>query len=246
MKEQTDPIVSVVIPCFNYGEFLEEAIDSCLASTFKNLEIIVVNDGSTDPLTIEVLQKLKKPNTKVVHLAENKGLPAARNAGIAAAKSPYILPLDADDTIESTYIEKAFTILESNPEVGFVTCGLKLFGDFTGSKIPPKYNFYQLLFENIVPYSALFRKEAWQEVGGFKDNMRLGYEDWEFWISVGEKGWLGEVVPEYMLNYRRHGHTLYNSALKHHDFLIQQIKDNHPHLYEKENLEKLKKEWEHK
>lgn len=226
-----DPIVSVVIPCYNYGEFVEDAINSCLNSTFQEIEIIVVNNGSTDPFTIETLNRLDKPKTRVVHIEKNIGLPYGRNFGIKAAKGKYILPLDADDKIHSTYIEKAYRVMEDKPQVGFVTCGMEYFGDDYWVWMPPPFDFDRLLLQNYVNVASLFRKKAWQDVGGYNESMLDGYEDWDFWISLAEKGWLGDTIEEVLFFYRRHGKTMSHDAGQKHEFIYKQIQANHPDLY---------------
>lgn len=226
-----DPIVSVVIPCYNYGRYVVEAVDSCLNSTFDDIEIIVVNNGSTDPYTNQVLSGLSKPKTKIIHIEHNKGLSNGRNVGIQAAKGRYILPVDADDMIHPTLIEKAYRVLEDKPEVGFVTVGVECFGDWYYLWLPPAFDFNRLLMENIACVSSLFRKQAWQDVGGYNESMLNGYEDWDFWISLAEKGWLGDAIPEYLLHYRRHSSNMSSESAKIHDALVQQIRANHPNLY---------------
>jgi glycosyltransferase involved in cell wall biosynthesis len=150
------PLVSVIIPCYNYGHYVEEAIDSVLQQTFQNFEIIVVNDGSTDPVTIEVLKHLKKPKTRVIHQA-NKGLPEARNEGIRHAKGKYICCLDADDTLEPTYLEKAVALLEANPGIAFAYSWVRLFGDEEKIWYTEPYDLEKLLRYNLRLGSHGFR-----------------------------------------------------------------------------------------
>jgi glycosyltransferase involved in cell wall biosynthesis len=226
-----DPLVSVVIPCYNYGQYVVEAVDSCLASTFQDIEVVVVNNGSTDPHTNEVLKDLRKPRTRVIHVKHNVGLSNGRNVGIQAARGKYILPLDADDKIHPTLIEKTFRVLEQRPEVGFVTVGLEYFGDLQWSWVPPPFDMSRLLRENIVCVASLFRKQAWKDAGGYNESMLDGYEDWDFWISLAEKGWQGDVVPEPLLHYRRHGRNMSTESGKKHDAIVRQIHANHPGLY---------------
>lgn len=120
------PAVSVIIPCYNQGAFIKEAVDSVLAQTFQDFEIIIVNDGSSDAKTNEFLSNFTAPKTTVLSLAENQGPSVARNVAIKAAKGKYILPLDADDKIAPTYLEKAFNVLEQNISVGIVYCKANL------------------------------------------------------------------------------------------------------------------------
>jgi glycosyltransferase involved in cell wall biosynthesis len=236
------PLVSVVIPCYNYGKYVEEAIDSCLQSTLTDLEIIVVNDGSTDPDTIEFLAQLDKPKTLVIH-QENKGLPAARNVGIRQSRGKYILPLDADDKIDPSLLEKEVDILESDPHLGFVTSWMKSFGDSQVVWRFPAYNFYKLLFCNMVANSSLFRKEAWEQVDGYNEQMKRGYEDWDFWISLGEKGWRGNTIPEALLFWRKHSRSMISESVRIHDHLVEQIIQNHPSLYTPEKKLELRQIW---
>ena len=121
------PKVSVVIPCFNHGRYLEEAVSSVLEQTFGDYEIIVVNDGSTDPFTVDLLKNYHPQKTRTLH-TENQGLPTARNTGIAAATGDYILPLDADDKIGSEYLEQAVRVMDEQPNIGIVYCEAAYFG----------------------------------------------------------------------------------------------------------------------
>lgn len=236
------PLVSIVIPCYNYGKFLEEAIESCLGSTYPHLEILVVNDGSTDPHTIKVLEHLDKPRTTIIH-QENKRLPAARNAGIAKARGELILALDADDLIEPTYIEKAVWVMQSHPEVGMVSPWLQNFGDEDWVWRPDPFNFHQLLFGNSIPVASIFRKAAWELAGGYDERMIHGYEDWDFWIALAKHGYLGYQIPEVLFWYRRHGTTMIHGSRERHEELVAQIRENHPELYQEPRLSELAREW---
>ena len=113
------PLISVIIPCYNQGQYLAESIGSALASDYQELEIIVVDDGSTDPETIALLDQLAYSKTRLIR-QENRGLAAARNWGIAEAQGTYILPLDADDRIGPQYISQAVAALAADTELGIV------------------------------------------------------------------------------------------------------------------------------
>lgn len=225
-----EPKISIVIPCYNYGKYVEEAVESCLNSTLQDIEILIVNDGSTDEYTLDVLNKMNKPKTRVIHQV-NKGLPAARNTGFSQARAKYILPLDADDLIEPTLLEKAYWVMEFNSNLGFVSFWLKHFGDEDWIWMPPAFNLQKLLYENTVTVTSLVRKQAWEDAGGYNEEMRLGYEDWDFWISLAEAGWEGTQIPEPLFLYRKHGRTMINSSREKHDIIVEQIRNNHPRLY---------------
>lgn len=230
----TSPLVSVVIPCYNMGEFVMETVDSVLKQTYQNIEIIVVNDGSTDKGTVNVLSKINDPKIQVIH-TENQGLPAARNNGIKIAKGEYVLPLDADDMIESTYIEKAVRVLEKNPKVGFVTPWIKAFGIVEWMAERPKFDLVQSLAENMTCVASLIRKTCLDEIGGYDEKMRGGYEDWDLWIRIGAKGWEGEVVPEPLFLYRQRPDSMVRTSNKadNRAKLIRQLISNNRELYEK-------------
>jgi hypothetical protein len=120
--------VSVVIPCYNQGQYIDEAVESVLAQSYQDFEIIIVNDGSNNADTIKILETYSKPKTRVIH-TNNQGASIARNNGIKVSSGRYILPLDADDRIGSVYIEKAIEVLDKNENVGIVYCEAEFFGN---------------------------------------------------------------------------------------------------------------------
>lgn len=187
--------VSVIIPLYNHAPYLEETIDSVVASSYPNIEIIIINDGSTDN-SEEVALKLKEKHENIQYLyQENKGPAAARNNGIKIASGEYLLPLDADDLISNNYIEKAIEILESDKEVALVYCDAEFFGERSGKwKLPP-FSLKLLARENMIFCSALYRKPDWERVGGYSEEMTWGWEDWEFWISLLKNGGKVEKLP---------------------------------------------------
>jgi glycosyltransferase involved in cell wall biosynthesis len=196
-------LISVIVPCYNQGIYLKETIQSALASTYRPLEIIIIDDGSTDdsPELARVLEA-QHPEVRVLNQA-NAGVTKARNMGIAKAQGEYILPLDGDDLISATYIEKGIAVLSMRPEVKVVYCQAEKFSDSGRKpwKLKP-FSLQQLAKDNMIFVSALFRKADALEVGGFSEDMQLGREDWEFWIKLLKNG--GEVVqlPEVGFFYR--------------------------------------------
>jgi glycosyltransferase involved in cell wall biosynthesis len=199
---EVSPKVSIIIPCFNQGIYLAAAIESVLAQTFQDFEIVVVNDGSTDPQTRAILQKLSFPKTTIFH-AENKGVSVARNLGIQKARGLYILPLDADDKIAPTYVEKAVRILDSRPEIGIVYCEAEFFGKKKGQWHLPPYKLPDVLLYPRIFCTALFRKKDWESAGGFSPEMIYGWEDFDFWLSLIERGCGVYQIPEVLFYYRQ-------------------------------------------
>ncbi|MGA7277376.1 MAG: glycosyltransferase family A protein, partial [Desulfocapsaceae bacterium] len=178
--------VSVVIPCFNQGAYLDEAVQSVLQQSYADLEIIIVNDGSTDALTIEQCNSYQESRIHTLN-TDNQGLAAARNKGIAAAEGTYILPLDADDRIAAKYLEEAVAVLDSDPDIGIVYCKARLFGAVETDWGLPPYSLKEMLKNNVIFCSALFRKTDWELVGGYDAGMVYGWEDYDFWLSLIER-----------------------------------------------------------
>ena len=225
------PKVSVVIPCFNQGSYVEEAVDSVLQQTYKNYEIIIVNDGSTDAETNQLLHSFSYPHTNVIR-SQNYGLANARNTGISASEGRYILPLDADDKIGSTYLDEAVKILEENSNIGIVYCNAEFFGGKSGPFDLPSFSKDRLLVENIIFCTAFFRKDDWRKIGGFNPNMNYGWEDWDFWLSIIELDRDAYRIPETLFFHRKRANsmcTMMNSYQK--TILRLQVIENHRNLY---------------
>lgn len=221
--------VSVVIPCFNDGKYIDEAVDSILAQTFQDFEIIIVNDGSTDDFTNELLKNYNKPKTTVL-FKPNGHLSSARNHGIRYSKANYILPFDADDIFEPTYLEKAVKVLDENPEIGVVTCDIRLFENAHGIWRSKSGDLMSLLAKNDICGNSLFRYQCWLDAGGYNEEMR-GFEDWDFWIGVAKKNWKFYSIPEVLFNYRITSKSLYQNVLQKSPELTRQIVENHIEVY---------------
>jgi glycosyltransferase involved in cell wall biosynthesis len=182
------PRVSVIIPCFNHGRYLEDSIGSVLRQCFRDIEIIIVDDGSTEPETLDILSLFKAKGFHVIH-TPNQGIATARNVGIAACRSEYIFPLDADDRISEGFIREAVKVLDSDPSVAIVYCRVCFFGEAEGAWRQPDFSIGRLLIENMIVASSVFRRKDWLAVGGYSAVMKAGWEDWDFWLSlVGQSG----------------------------------------------------------
>lgn len=195
------PRVSIVIPCFNAGGLLVEAVESALAQTHADTELVIVDDGSTDAETVQLLRDAQWPRTRIIWQA-NAGPAVARNVAIAEATGEYILPLDADDRIAPTYVEKALAAMEMQPEVGIVYCRAMKFGAEDGPWGLPVYTLRELVIDNVIFVTSLFRKEDWARVGGFNEKLRYGVEDYEFWIKIVNLGRQVVQLNEYLFFYR--------------------------------------------
>lgn len=228
--------VSIIMPCYNDGKYLEEAVASVRAQTYPDIELIIIDDGSTDPQTIEILEQMQSEPTLNL-IRTNRLRPAgARNAGIKVATGKYILPLDADDTIDPFYVEKAVNILQNNQEVGVVYCYADLFGDKSGRWDLPNYSLEKMLLDNIVFVTAMFYKEDWEKVGGFNTSMEHGMEDYDFWLSLLEIGREIYQIPEVLFHYRIKPSSRTTEFMNDINIVKRTYRDiylSHPGLYEK-------------
>jgi glycosyltransferase involved in cell wall biosynthesis len=193
--------VSVILTCYNLGAYLPEALQSALAQTHPDLEVLLIDDGSTDPETIKVLDSLAPhPRLRVLRTI-NQGVARARNYGITQATGEYILPLDADDRIRPEYAARAAAILDAHPDVVFVGCHYRTFGLRQAEYRPKEYRLPDMLVENVVPISSVFRRSVWEEAGGYSPELN-SIEDWDLWIGMLEHGGRGVVIPEILFEYR--------------------------------------------
>jgi len=192
--------VTVVIPCYNGGAYIEEAVDSVLAQTYSDVEIIIVDDGSNDPHTQHKLSENRWERTRVLR-QENQGPAAARNLGIRNATGEYILPLDADDRIAPSYIEKAVSAM-SEESAGIVYCKAIRFGAENGPWDLPTFSIEEMVIDNVIFCTALFRKEDWKKVGGYTESLRYGMEDYDFWLKLLAIGTAVYRIEEHLFYYR--------------------------------------------
>lgn len=230
-SQEAARLVSVIIPCFNYGAYLEEAIASVRAQTIGSCEIIIVDDGSTDPATHAVLDRLASDPTLRLVRQDNQGLPSARNNGIAIAHGEYICCLDADDLIDPTYLECAISIFCADTAAGFVYSHVRMFGDVSDIWETGEFDIQQALFGNFTSVSAVFRRDDWREIGGYSPVMRGGFEDWEFWIRLSALGRRGRVIRHPLFLHRRHGRTMTHDAKDRQEELQARIRMLNPNVF---------------
>lgn len=234
-------LVSVIIPCYNQGEYIEECIESVENQTYKNIEIIVVNDGSTDNYTNKILDKIYKEKRINLIIIDNNGVSNARNVGIQNSKGTYILPLDGDDKIHSEYIEKCVDILTAN-KADIVYCICRLFGEKNKVLYVKDFSVDIMLHQNVVFCSAMFKRRDFDESNGYKNNMKYGFEDWDFWLSMIEKNKkfyrINEILFFYRIKSKSRSTELEGDITKYYE-TINQVKANHKELFSRyENLYK--------
>ncbi|MBX3385352.1 MAG: glycosyltransferase family 2 protein [Phycisphaeraceae bacterium] len=241
-----DPVVSFIIPCYNHGRFVREAVESCLKQAGCEPRVVVVNDGSDDGNSKQACDACRGlPGwVEVIH-QPNRGLPAARNAGAERAAQhagDYLVFLDADDTIEHTFarrlsaeIARAGADAASGVGPGVVShayCQERLTDKAFGIWTVPAWDPTLLLITNLHPVTALIRRECFEAVGGFDETMRRGYEDWDLWLRFAARSWRGLRVREPLFNWRRHSDTtMVMEAVTRHEELFRSLVAKHADLY---------------
>jgi glycosyltransferase involved in cell wall biosynthesis len=245
MPDQSMPKVSVIIPCYNHGEFLPDAVASVTSLHRDDVELIVVDDGSTDDRTRREMDAIAAQGIHVIR-QQNQGLAAARNAGIAVAHGEYILPLDADNRIRAAYIEHGIRILDEDPKAGVV------YGDveripYNGTKDPLRpaghwdvgaFSKPKLLLRNYIDACAVYRRVIWEQNGGYDGSMPVqGLEDWDFWLGALEQGWKFLYVPEVLYDYRVIEGSMITRAWGHRPEVEAYVAKKHSTLYREAWLE---------
>lgn len=200
-KTTLDNIISVVIPLYNQGLFLRDSLNSILNQTIQNIEVIIIDDGSTDD-SLAIARALAQEHSAhriTVLTHPNKGKGFTRNRGVSESSGKYVCILDADDMLASTYLEEAVGLLEANPETGWITPLTLQFGRVHQIFYHFDFDMADLLTVCPSPVSSVFRRELWDEVGGFDQTM-TDREDWEFWIKAAEAGWtsLHTKAPQFL------------------------------------------------
>ena len=225
------PRVSVVVPCYQHGRHLAEAVESALAQEEVDVDVTIVDDGSTDS-TDEVARALVARGGGRVRVLTtvNSGHPAhPRNAGVRASEAPYVVCLDADDRLGPGYLAALAGALDENPEAGFAYGDYAAFGDADFVERTPAYDAARLAVVNIVGSASMFRRAAWEAVGGYDGS--VGYEDWDFWIGCADAGWHGVKVPSAVWHYRVEGEGRYASDQQRDAQIKAQLALKRPHLY---------------
>lgn len=231
--------VSIIIPCYNNAKYVQEAIDSAIRQTYDNIEIICINDGSDDNSSEKINEMINKSKRKITFIdnKQNCGVIYARNTAIDSCTGEYILPLDADDKIAETYVEKAVRILDSNPAIGVVYSKAELFGAKSGPWELPEFDSTNILFQNCVFVSAVFRKRDFLNVGKYKTYMKEGCEDWDLWLSFVEKQIGFYRIDEVLFYYRQYNDTSRSDlCMENIDSVYKNLVKNHSQLYANNDL----------
>ena len=225
-----DPLVSILVPSYNYGRFLAEAIESALAQTYSPVEVVVIDDGSQD----DSVQVASRFGDRVRLLTqENRGLVAVLNRGLQEANGELVTVLSADDVFRPTYVERLMQALGENQDAAYAYSAMEYFGVRTGILRAEPYSAALLLAGNTINACGLMRRSDALAVGGFDPRLETtAFEEWDFWLRMLEHGRRGVHVDEPLLLYRQHGETSRNPVSREGRRggarLMQQL---HPSLY---------------
>jgi glycosyltransferase involved in cell wall biosynthesis len=239
LGEINSPKISVVIPCFNQGEFIHDALLSIFEQTMVDYDIVIVDDGSDDGATPQTLDALSFPRITVMHQA-NVGLPGARNRGIEAARGEYVVTLDADDELAPEYLEKLSAVLDADDNTAFAHCWARLFGDYQAIWATRPFNRFQFLLSNSVVGCVVLRKSAWEAVGGYDESMRDGNEDWDLWIRLSEAGFSNGQVREPLFWYRKHGVSMSVETEAQYENVLLSLSQRLPSIYTFDHMRDVK------
>jgi glycosyltransferase involved in cell wall biosynthesis len=216
--------VSIVIPCHNQGATLREALASVEQVRNENLlEVIVVDDGSSEVETTTILSQVEEAGCCVIRQS-NRGLGAALNAGIRRAKGEFILPLGSDNRLRDTYLNEGVSLLKSNICLGVVYADAEYFGERTGPWHVQEFSLLSMIRGNFIDACALFRKNLWEDVGGYDEQMPwTGWEDWDFWLRVAYRQGTFVHLPKVGFDHRVRSDSLRLQAHEHRLDLINYI-----------------------
>lgn len=229
----TPPRVSVIVTCHDLGEYLDDAVDSVLAQTMNDAEILITDDGSTDPRTCAVLDACARPRTRVIRLP-HRGLAHARNALIREAAGEFLCALDADDRLHPRYFEKALRMFDERPALTFVSSSAQMFGTHSGPWRHERCDLPALLAECTVHTATLVRREAVVAAGGYDAAMPYpGYDDWELWLRLAAAGHEGVILDEPLFYYRRRPSSMSSAYddFEVHDALVAYMHRKHAAAY---------------
>lgn len=223
--------VSIIIPCYNQANYLPEALDSVFAQTYANWECIIINDGSSDNTDIVAQHYLMQDNRFKYIKQSNKGPAAARNAGIEYSCGEFILPLDADDLIEPSYLERALKVFALNPNTKLVYCKADRFGLVNEPWDLEDYNYDHFIWNNCIFCSSMFKRSDSLKAGGYNANMAYGLEDWDFYLSLLDKGDIVYRIDDVLFHYRIKEISRTTELNESRNKMLIQICNNHARIY---------------
>lgn len=221
------PRVAVIVPCFNDGPLAIEAVESVQEA--EPIELVVVDDGSTEAETLAALERLRSRGVRVI-TQPNGGLSAARMTGVEQTAAPYVYPLDSDDRVAPDGLPAMADALDRAPDAGFAYGDFEVFGDYHGLwTSPAEFSLWAQTWANFIPVGSMVRRTALLEVGGWE--LRTAFEDWDLWLKLGEAGWSGVRVPRVVYHRRVQGPRMLAEARSRHRQLVELLRRRHPQSF---------------
>lgn len=196
------PLVSIIITCYNYGEYIEDAVRSVRSQSYKNIEMIIINDGSTDDSDNTIRSLMKNGKFKYIS-QENQGIIKTRNLGMEVAKGDYVIQLDADDYLDEHYVDKCVKAA-TDKSAGIVYSQFKLFGREDFTSMHPTHDLEKLKHENYIHASALVKRSLLKKDPYDQYLNDKGNEDWDLFLGLCLSGASAVLVNEPLLHYRKH------------------------------------------
>jgi glycosyltransferase involved in cell wall biosynthesis len=227
------PLVSVIVPCFNHGRYLTGCIESILEQDYPELEVIVIDDASTEDSTLTVLAELEAGDrVSVLRQSENAGPSAARNRGIEAARGRYVLPVDSDNLLMPGAMASLVAQLQAAGEqVGFVYPNCQYFGTRDDYFQPPSYNLFLLMEGNFCDTCSLIDRAVFDAGIRYPEHILLGHEDWDFALTLAARGVRGEPARAPTLLYRKEGFTRSDAVEYARAAFHEGVAERHPELF---------------
>lgn len=231
--ESISPLVSVIVPAYNMEQYIAETLDSILCSTYQNIEIIVIDDGSTDA-TISIVEKyIIRDNRIRLFKQKNAGPSRARNNGIQNSHGKYILPVDSDDLISPSFIADAVEAIQSDNNIKVVSCRCEFFGMRKGEWILPDFNLNKLAIDNRICATSMYCRSDWERIGGYNETI-IAREDWAFWIAMLKDGGKVHRLPNIGFYYRVRAASKRFQDRKLKGFVVKRLNRMFPDFFERE------------
>jgi glycosyltransferase involved in cell wall biosynthesis len=235
------PDITVIVPFYNVGKYLPDTLESLKRQTLSNFDLLIVNDGSTEPDSLELLTRLEGEGYTVLH-KRNGGLGSARNHGFANARTSWVVPIDADDVAHPRFVERLYGAVRRDDSLACASCMFESFyhrpGEAVSGYVPHAIDRNLLAYHNIAGPGAasILSREAVLNVGGY-DEWLTSFEDWDLWCTFAERGLRGVAIPEFLLYYRlRPGSLIRSEALHRWHALKAYILAKHPMLASRPDL----------
>lgn len=216
--------VGVVVPCFEQAEFLDDCLSSIARQTIAPGDVVVVDDGSVRDKH-RIAEICAAHDVTLIRHERNRRLPAARNTGVRATTTPYVVCVDADDMLDPRFIQ-TLAGLDDIAAPSLLTFGARE-GMFWGSDVPhPTVEHF--VVRNRIPNASVFKREVFDVIGGFDEKMTDGYEDWDLWVRATHAGASVTALMTPLLRYRTHPHgrmapCSMEHARKHHDTIMRYL-----------------------